>query len=96
MDEIITDLTKMVSKSQTTDERSKESWISKISWDLMTNKATERRKGNVEKEKSLKKMVQKSLHKDRQERIKKASIKVESFIRENRIREAFATLKSWY
>ena len=54
MDEIITDLTKMVRKSQTTEERNKESWISKVSWDLMKNKATERRKGYVEKEKSLK------------------------------------------
>ena len=77
------------------DHRSR-SWISGPTWDLIDKKAAARREGNIEETKRLKKLLRKSLRKDRKIRADKAATEINNLLHRGNIRGAYKIIGRWY
>ena len=93
-DRLLSELQSAV-KSQSSNGRNA-SWISNDTWRLIDQKASARKLGQSDRVHSLKKLVRKSLQKDRTARAARAAAEAQSFLEEGDMRNAFGALKGWY
>jgi hypothetical protein len=92
----LTDQAKEDAQQTANDNGRKNSWISESTWQLIDQKASARRSGNISQAKNIAKELRRSLNKDRKCRMDKVAEEIESYLTANSPKEAFHKLQNWY
>ena len=95
-EQLFEEIINLKEKSEETIEVEKKDWISEATHQLFKEKSAARRRHDSEKIKSLGRLVQKSLRKDRNNRVNETAYEAEAKLKCGDVRGAYKGMQKWY